>query len=73
LLAFKITAVEVLRLLAQKKTLSISMRNNNGMTALHMAVLARNLPAIRVLLEEFKCSPDVSLKILIKKQQILVI
>uniref|UniRef100_A0A915D1L5 Uncharacterized protein n=1 Tax=Ditylenchus dipsaci TaxID=166011 RepID=A0A915D1L5_9BILA len=50
----------VVRLLASKKTIAVAMRNKRGMTAFHIAVLADNLPALRVLLNDLKFNPTVN-------------
>ncbi|KAH7719924.1 CBN-MLT-4 protein [Aphelenchoides avenae] len=52
-------AADVARLLAQKKMASVKARNKRGMAALHIAVMANNIPVLRVLVSELKCSVEV--------------
>ncbi|KAK0424051.1 hypothetical protein QR680_008472 [Steinernema hermaphroditum] len=54
------SAAEIVRRLGYRKNTSCTMRSNAGMTALHMAVLADNIPVIEVLLNELlkECSPN---------------
>lgn len=49
-------AVDAARLLAQKKKSSVAARNKRGMTALHIAVMADNIPVLRALLLDLRCS-----------------
>ena len=50
-------ALPVIRLLQKKKTVSMTRQNRDGMTALHIAVAARNLDAVHLLIE-LECSVD---------------
>ncbi|EFP00697.1 CRE-MLT-4 protein [Caenorhabditis remanei] len=50
-------ALPVIRLLQKKKTVSMTRQNRDGMTALHIAVAARNLDAVQLLIE-LECSVD---------------
>ena len=38
---------------------SVKARNKRGMAALHIAVMANNVPVLRVLVSELKCSVEV--------------
>lgn len=55
----KFLAIEVVRLLASKKTIAITIRNKRGMTALHLAVLNNNLDALKIFFEELNTNPSV--------------
>uniref|UniRef100_A0A1I7U4F5 ANK_REP_REGION domain-containing protein n=1 Tax=Caenorhabditis tropicalis TaxID=1561998 RepID=A0A1I7U4F5_9PELO len=48
---------DVIRLLIKKKPVSKTRQNKDGMTALHIAVAARNLDAVRLLID-LECSVD---------------
>ncbi|CAB3397408.1 unnamed protein product [Caenorhabditis bovis] len=50
--------IPVIRFLAKKKPVSQTRQNKDGQTALHIAVAARNLPAVKLFIEELDCSPD---------------
>ncbi|CAI5451382.1 unnamed protein product [Caenorhabditis angaria] len=51
-------ALPVIKLLAKKKPVSKTRQNKDGMTVLHIAVAARNLNAVQLLVEELDCSVD---------------
>uniref|UniRef100_A0A158P7C6 ANK_REP_REGION domain-containing protein n=1 Tax=Angiostrongylus cantonensis TaxID=6313 RepID=A0A158P7C6_ANGCA len=44
--------VDVCRLLARRKEMSISARNRNGLSAIHLAAIANNLPVLKLFAEE---------------------
>lgn len=44
-------AIPVIRFLEKKKPVSKTRQNRDGMTALHIAVAARNLEAVQLLIE----------------------
>ncbi|CAI4222737.1 unnamed protein product [Auanema sp. JU1783] len=52
-------AIDVCRLLAQRKMLAVSARNKFGHTALHLAVAAYNISVVKLLVEELKCQVEV--------------
>uniref|UniRef100_A0A1I7YD73 ANK_REP_REGION domain-containing protein n=1 Tax=Steinernema glaseri TaxID=37863 RepID=A0A1I7YD73_9BILA len=54
-------AADIVRSLGCRKNTSWAMRSSAGVTALHMAVLADNIPVIEVLLKELLCSPNYAL------------
>ncbi|KAJ1345841.1 NAD(P)H-quinone oxidoreductase subunit 5, chloroplastic [Parelaphostrongylus tenuis] len=44
--------VDVCRLLARRKEMSISARNRDGLSAIHLAAIANNLPVLKLFAEE---------------------
>lgn len=58
-LKHQILAAPVVRLLGNKKPVSMTARNKLGMSALHIAVMANNLEIMEVLLSELKCQPTI--------------
>ncbi|KIH49548.1 ankyrin repeat protein, partial [Ancylostoma duodenale] len=44
--------VDVCRLLARRKEMSVSARNRDGLSAIHLAAIANNLPVLKLFAEE---------------------
>uniref|UniRef100_A0A0N4Z6E2 ANK_REP_REGION domain-containing protein n=1 Tax=Parastrongyloides trichosuri TaxID=131310 RepID=A0A0N4Z6E2_PARTI len=52
-------AAEVIRCLSNKKSISVTARNGQGMSPLHISVLANNVAGVKILLQECKISTEI--------------